>query len=55
LSRCASDAYGQGARHFNDMETLLDSLENRLDADVTILVKGSRFMHMERIVNRLEG
>lgn len=55
LSRCASDAYGQGARHFNDMETLLDSLENRLDADVTVLVKGSRFMHMERIVNRLEG
>jgi UDP-N-acetylmuramoyl-tripeptide--D-alanyl-D-alanine ligase len=55
LSRCASDAYGQGAQHFNDMETLLDSLENRLDADVTILVKGSRFMHMERIVNRLEG
>ncbi|MEZ5624020.1 MAG: UDP-N-acetylmuramoyl-tripeptide--D-alanyl-D-alanine ligase [Nitrosomonas sp.] len=55
LSRCASDAYGQGARHFNDMETLLDSLENRLDAGVTVLVKGSRFMHMERIVNRLEG
>ncbi|MDC8445349.1 MAG: UDP-N-acetylmuramoyl-tripeptide--D-alanyl-D-alanine ligase [Nitrosomonas sp.] len=55
LSRCASDAYGQGARHFDDMETLLDSLENRLDADVTILVKGSRFMHMERIVSRLEG
>ncbi|MCB1976735.1 MAG: UDP-N-acetylmuramoyl-tripeptide--D-alanyl-D-alanine ligase [Nitrosomonas sp.] len=55
LSRCASDAYGQGARHFNDMEALLDSLENRLDADVTVLVKGSRFMHMERIVNRLEG
>jgi UDP-N-acetylmuramoyl-tripeptide--D-alanyl-D-alanine ligase len=54
LSRCASDAYGQGARHFNDMETLLDNLENCLDADVTILVKGSRFMHMERIVNRLE-
>jgi len=55
LSRCASDAYGQGARHFSDMEPLLDSLENRLDADVTILIKGSRFMHMERIVNRLEG
>jgi UDP-N-acetylmuramoyl-tripeptide--D-alanyl-D-alanine ligase len=55
LSRCASDAYGQGAQHFSDMETLLDNLENWLDADVTVLVKGSRFMQMERIINRLEG
>jgi UDP-N-acetylmuramoyl-tripeptide--D-alanyl-D-alanine ligase len=37
------------------METLLDNLENWLDADVTVLVKGSRFMQMERIINRLEG
>jgi UDP-N-acetylmuramoyl-tripeptide--D-alanyl-D-alanine ligase len=55
LSRCASDAYGQGAQHFSDMETLLDNLESWLEADVTVLVKGSRFMHMERIINRLEG
>ncbi len=55
LSKHASDAYGQGAQHFSTMEALLDDLENTLGADVTVLVKGSRFMRMERIIDRLEA
>ncbi len=54
LSRHASDAYGRGAQHFSTMEALLDDLENTLAADVTVLIKGSRFMRMERIIDRLK-
>ncbi len=53
LSMHASDAFGQGAQHFNDLEELLDVAEKFLGADVTLLVKGSRFMQMERVINRL--
>jgi len=53
LSKYASDAYGQGARHFEDLEAMLETLMNSLGAGVTVLIKGSRFMQMERVVDRL--
>ena len=37
--------------HFERIEELLAEIEVALGADVTVLVKGSRFMKMERIVN----
>ena len=46
-------AYGQGARHFATLEDLLDSLGRTLDPGTTVLVKGSRFMQMERVVAAL--
>lgn len=42
--------FGSGARHFTQIEKLQDALENELDANTTVLVKGSRFMKMERVV-----
>ncbi len=45
--------YGAGAKAFTALEPLLDALEPRLQQGTTILVKGSRFMKMERIVNAL--
>ncbi|SER31004.1 UDP-N-acetylmuramoyl-tripeptide--D-alanyl-D-alanine ligase [Nitrosomonas sp. Nm51] len=54
LSRYASEAFGCNARHFTDMDVLLDCATELLDADVTMLVKGSRFMHMEQVIRRLE-
>jgi UDP-N-acetylmuramoyl-tripeptide--D-alanyl-D-alanine ligase len=42
--------FGSGARHFAQIEALQDALENELDANTTVLVKGSRFMKMERVV-----
>lgn len=48
-------AYGQGARHYATPDDLLEALAARRDAGTTILVKGSRFMHMERIVAALCG
>ena len=43
-------AFGTGAMHFERIQELLAELENELTADTTVLVKGSRFMQMERVV-----
>ena len=44
-------AFGAGAMHFERIQELLAELENALAPDTTVLVKGSRFMQMERVVN----
>jgi UDP-N-acetylmuramoyl-tripeptide--D-alanyl-D-alanine ligase len=50
-SREAARAFGTGARHFASPEELVRALPAR----ATILVKGSRFMRMERVVAALTG
>lgn len=50
LSSYAVDEFGEGATHFKKIEDLLACLVQHLDADSTVLVKGSRFMKMERVV-----
>ena len=47
--------FGAGARHFARIEDLLATLDKELDADSTVLVKGSRFMKMERVVRYCTG
>jgi UDP-N-acetylmuramoyl-tripeptide--D-alanyl-D-alanine ligase len=42
--------FGEGAMHFERIEELLAEVEQALGADVSVLVKGSRFMKMERVV-----
>jgi len=54
LSARASQAFGAGARHFPRIEELLAEIENALAPGVTVLVKGSRSMRMERVVNSFE-
>lgn len=54
LARHASAAFGQGARHFDDMDTLNNAVASVPPA-ASVLVKGSRFMKMERVVERLTG
>ena len=46
----AAAAFGRGAHHYARIEELLADLENALAPEVTVLVKGSRFMHMERVI-----
>jgi UDP-N-acetylmuramoyl-tripeptide--D-alanyl-D-alanine ligase len=53
--RHAAAAFGDGARHYADIGALLAELEPVLAADVSVLVKGSRFMRMERVVQALCG
>jgi len=55
LSRNAVRAFGSGAQHFEHIEDLQKALEDELDEDTTVLVKGSRFMKMERVVQYLES
>lgn len=54
LSQQAARTFGKGARHFPTIEELLAEIENRLAPDVTMLIKGSRFMRMERVVQSFE-
>ena len=53
LSAHAARAFGEGARHYARVEELVAALERELAPDVTLLVKGSRFMRMERVVQAL--
>ena len=50
LSSYAVKEFGAGAQHFQRIEDLLVALKPELDANCTVLVKGSRFMQMERVV-----
>lgn len=50
----AARAFGTGGQHFEYIEDLLAEAENELAPEVTLLVKGSRFMQMERVVKGLE-
>ena len=53
LSVAAAANFGEGGQHFTRIEDLLKALAGELDAQTTVLVKGSRFMKMERVVAAL--
>ncbi len=53
LSVHAAEAFGCGGQHFTRLEDLLANLSGLLDTDVTVLVKGSRAMRMERVIEKL--
>jgi UDP-N-acetylmuramoyl-tripeptide--D-alanyl-D-alanine ligase len=50
LSAEAVRGFGAGAQHFTNIEALNAALNKELDTQTTVLVKGSRFMKMERVV-----
>jgi len=50
LSRSSAEAFGSGAQHFASPEELAAALQHELTPRTTVLVKGSRFMRMERVV-----
>lgn len=56
LSQTASAAFGQPAQHLFEIEALFKALDTYLMAETsttTVLIKGSRFMKMERVVAHL--
>ena len=55
LARHAVAAFGEGARHFEAVEALIAAVSRDAYAGTTMLVKGSRFMRMERVVAALVG
>ena len=52
LSAHSARAYGHGARHFADVPSLIQALASA-PAVASVLIKGSRFMAMERVVQAL--
>jgi UDP-N-acetylmuramoyl-tripeptide--D-alanyl-D-alanine ligase len=55
LSRLAVDAFGAGATWYADTQSLARAVDEKLAADITLLVKGSRFNRLERVVAHLTG
>ena len=55
MSKHSVEAFGAGARWFADMDALVRALRGELTPDVNLLVKGSRFMRMERVVEALRS
>jgi len=53
LARHTVDAFGPGAQHFASAEDLIEHGVPAIAPAATVLVKGSRFMRMERIVEAL--
>jgi len=55
LCRAAVAAFGEGARHCDTVEDMIAAVREELGPKTAVLVKGSRFMHMERVVAALAG
>ncbi len=53
LSRAASEAFGENGFFFKQQQQLIDALLPQMNRDITVLVKGSRSSHMERVVEAL--
>jgi UDP-N-acetylmuramoyl-tripeptide--D-alanyl-D-alanine ligase len=53
LARRAAEAYGAKGRSFDDLDELTKTVLALLAADVTVLVKASRVMRLERLVGAL--
>jgi UDP-N-acetylmuramoyl-tripeptide--D-alanyl-D-alanine ligase len=54
-SATAARSFGAGGRHCKDVATLVAALRPLMDQDTAVLVKGSRFMKMERVVEQIVG
>ena len=49
-SALAARNFGSGGQHFARLDELVEALKAEMQPETTVLVKGSRFMRMERIV-----
>ncbi len=55
MSVGAVEEFGAGAQHYQELDALCAALDREMDAHSTVLIKGSRFMKMERIVAHCVG
>jgi UDP-N-acetylmuramoyl-tripeptide--D-alanyl-D-alanine ligase len=52
-SQLAASEFGNNAQHFNDRSQLEAELKNMLNKDVACLIKGSRFMKLDKLADAL--
>ncbi len=55
LSRITASEFGEGGMHFSCQRKLIEALDDLKEAHMTVLIKGSRSMHMENVVRALAG
>ncbi|MFT4560820.1 MAG: UDP-N-acetylmuramoyl-tripeptide--D-alanyl-D-alanine ligase [Gammaproteobacteria bacterium] len=55
LAAEAGASFGRAAKHYDEIDGLIDDLISVSNHDATILIKGSRAMRMERVVHALAG
>ncbi|EIJ41654.1 UDP-N-acetylmuramoyl-tripeptide--D-alanyl-D-alanine ligase [Beggiatoa alba B18LD] len=53
MSRFAVQAFGQGASHWDNQTAMIQALSTEVSANITLLIKGSRSMQMEKVVQAL--
>ena len=53
LSKLAADSFGEGGMHFSSRRELVEALLHHLNPDTTVLVKGSRVMRLEHVVQKI--
>lgn len=49
----AADSFGEGARRFDEHNSMVAAIKQDLSPQVTLLVKGSRSAHMDKVVDAL--
>jgi len=53
MSEVAARNFGEGGFHFSKLDDLVAAVKAELNKDTVVLVKGSRFMKMERVVDAI--
>ncbi len=54
MSVAATKSFGTGGTHFKNLDALVTALKTQLAVDVSVLIKGSRFMRMERVLDAVK-
>jgi UDP-N-acetylmuramoyl-tripeptide--D-alanyl-D-alanine ligase len=49
----AAQKFGCGAQHFEDIDSLQQHLQQALNQEVVCLIKGSRFMQLDKLADQL--
>jgi len=53
LANESSNVFGRNASNFTEFDSMSLSIKDEIDSDSTLLIKGSRYMHMENLVKKL--